>query len=172
MTAEFRVVPANWQVLPKLIFGVQDPMSWVNAEGGGYSVWLYNEGIINLKGITDGEYKTQSDNTDHTKTGEYGSLALWSKVTVRVMGKAVTVTVKQGTKAAYSEQFTLGDDYYGGKIGFAAGTGGCQFRNFSVTDLGGDVVPMPIYSLIGIGTYRAFKFRGYEEIRLLLCREH
>ena len=40
MTAEFRVVPANWQVLPKLIFGVQGPMSWVNAEGGGYSVWL------------------------------------------------------------------------------------------------------------------------------------
>ena len=157
MTAEFRVVPANWQVLPKLIFGVQDPMSWVNAEGGGYSVWLYNEGIINLKGITDGEYKTQSDNTDHTKTGEYGSLALWSKVTVRVMGKAVTVTVKQGTKAAYSEQFTLGDDYYGGKIGFAAGTGGCQFRNFSVTDLGGDVVPMPIKEYIGLSNFEDMK---------------
>ena len=157
MTVEIRVVPSDWQVLPKLVFGVQDPMSWVNSEGGGYSVWLYNEGNSNLKGIIDGDFESQSDSANYAENGKFSNLGTWSKVTLRVEEKDVSVTVKQGLKDSYTKKYSLGDDYYGGKIGFVAGTGGCQFRNFSVTDLGGEVIAMPVKEYISLSDADAMK---------------
>ena len=54
-------VDENWAVLPRVIFGVQDPTAWINTSGGGYTVGLYNEGNSYFNGLFNGEFTRNED---------------------------------------------------------------------------------------------------------------
>ena len=89
-------VDKNWAVLPRVIFGVQDPTAWINTSGGGYTVGLYNEGNSYLTGIFGGAYASNDDPVKYNAQGKFYNLwDAWYNLTVRVQGEKVTVTVEE-----------------------------------------------------------------------------
>ena len=137
-------VDKNWAVLPRVIFGVQDPTAWINTSGGGYTVGLYNEGNSYFNGLFNGAYASNADPVKYNEQGKFYSLwDAWYNLTVRVQGEKVTVTVEDDEHEPYSYQYdlgALGAEYKGGYIGFAFGTGVSKIYSMTVTDLGGKVL--------------------------------
>ena len=99
-------VDKNWAVLPRVIFGVQDPTAWINTSGGGYTVGLYNEGNSYFNGLFNGEFTRKEDLSNYNVQGKFNSLwGAWYNLTVRVEGEKVTVTVEDDGLEPYSYQY-------------------------------------------------------------------
>ena len=137
-------VDKNWAVLPRVIFGVQDPTAWINTSGGGYTAGLYNEGNSYLNGVFGGAYASNADPANYCTQNKFFSLwDAWYNLIVRVQGEKVTVTVEEDWCEPYSYEYdlgALGAEYRGGYIGFVFGTGVSKIISMNVTDLGGEVL--------------------------------
>ena len=141
LTLRLRNRTGVWDVLPRIIFGVQCPGQWINTQGGGYTVGIFNEGNSFIKGVFNGEFSSASDNTRYSDIGKFYNFgAQWYDLTVRVDGNTVTVTVQQSELEAYAYTYELeelGSSYSGGYIGFVFGSGVTNIDKMTVTDLGG-----------------------------------
>lgn len=144
LTLRLRNRTGAWDVLPRVIFGVQNPAQWINTQGGGYTVGIWNEGNSVIKGVFNGEFSSMCDSTRYSDIGKFYSLgAEWYNLTVRTEGNTVTVTVQQSGLESYSYEYDLGElgaNYGGGYVGFVFGTGLTNIWRMTVTDLGGEVL--------------------------------
>lgn len=144
LKVRFNNTTKDWGVLPRIIFGVQEPTRWINNDGGGYTVGLYNEGNSYFNGVFNGAYGSNQDKTNYSDAKKFVNLwDIWYDLTVRVEGNRLTVTVLADYCEAYSYEYNLealGAEYRGGYIGFVFGAGVSRIFRMTVTDLGGEVL--------------------------------
>lgn len=129
---------------PTLLFGVNDPTKWVNTAEGGFAACMTNEGSL-LKGVVNGTYKSDNDPTDYKTGGNFGGVKEWTKITVRVAGKTATIKLEMygDSSKAISYTYTLGNNYTGGYVGFAACGAVMRYWDFAITELPIDAEEYP-----------------------------
>ena len=153
---------SNAYLWPILVFGVTDPTKWVTQEGGGIECFTYPEGSIAYKGYIDGELVSFSDGQNRRDGDAFNNrlengyhqdnAADWYIYKIRVENNIATFTVDpayrwesqwQDEDWSFSYTFDLGNSYTGGYVGFASTGQLCKFKDFKITDLGGEVLPPP-----------------------------